>query len=474
MKLHTKVFLFGIFLLPFEGLPIRISYGWNAVALLPFFASALIILISDSQALTRVLINVDAQGLQRIYTLSIFLPALSLIGYLLSEDIYLAYITRASIAIVFGIAFLFSFSYCLLVSKLRPSLLLRCLFSGYLLAICAGLLQFFAINFPLIDLLTSSSRIAGRVGVQRVSFMFSEPSFSSVHMSGVMIPFLILLTRRQSQVLIGSFLITGFLLINVVSGSSIRIILELGLLFLTLMPLLGFNHVLSFLRSTLLYRPFLYIIATLFFVYILRSLAIEFSQQDFSSTDLFVKIQDNFNYIQNRIKNIFQATGVDYSGLIRRLRVDMVVRTMMICPAVTPWQQLFGVGFGNLPEMTIKACPEVFAPYGSLSGFGEYQAIIADPALSNVFSMPARLLGEFGLLGVIFITIILFPRTRLQWLTAAASGIALLGFDSYAFYAIWIYAFTIICPYGIPSHIYNSLSMDTSLLLKPHKLSHTS
>lgn len=450
MKLPHHLYLLGIFFLPIEALPISISKGWNAVALLFFLADTFLILFFHPRAISKVFARADPKSQKNLLILLVFCLGLSLFSYLISGEISLSGLARGTITLVLGLSFFFSTAYHLLVGRLSSDVLLSVLFSSYFFALLVGVLQFFNVNIPFIDLIAENSRRGGRVGIERVTFMFSEPSFVAVHLSGVLLPFFLLLARRRSQILIGSFLILSFVGINLISGSSLRLLFEFGVISAFLFFQFGVGSIQSFLRKIFLSSSFLFVAFSLLFFGVFYSFVTVVLFPHLSNDGGFLlQVFDNFSYLQDRMLQVLNfSEGVsDYSASIRRLRVDLVVRTLSICPSIPMLTSSIGVGFANLPSLTGQACADVFAPYRQILAYNpEYLELVSDSAVRTVFSMPARILGEFGIIGFISFVYILFPRTFEQRIIASSVIVSLIGFDSYAFYGIWIYVFSYLFP----------------------------
>lgn len=437
-------------MLPFEGLPLVVSQGWNAVALLFFLASALLIIFEDRLSVIKLLSIADTGRLKRLLIVAFLLILLSILAYFCEATVEKSDVIRAVITFVFGLSFLFSTSYILFVRRVQPKLVLTILFTGYSFAILVGLAQYLSLNSPVMDLLTSSSRRGGREGIQRVTFMFSEPSFASVHVTGVIIPFYLLIANERYHVRQCIALVLGFLLINIVSGSSLRLLIDSSFVAILLFLFFSRTSIVHELKLITSSRKLLYLIYVSLAI-LCSYLLFEDFKPEVSQINSFVgSIEDNFSSIANRVDRLINPAlnQLDISGSIRRLRVDLIVVTLSKCDLESFLTPLIGVGFGNLSALTQQTCSVVFSPYAwSLSGVSaEYNSLVQDPGVRSVFSLPPRLLAEFGIVGICGIIYAIFPKDIKQLLFLSLIGVSVLGFDSYAFYGIWFYLLVIVFP----------------------------
>jgi hypothetical protein len=252
--------------------------------------------------------------------------------------------------------------------------------------------------------------------LERFSFFFAEPSFVSVHLFGVLLPFLFYCWKmswsEHFNMLLRVFLL--YLLFSFLFMDSVRFYIDV---------LFVFGVFLYFKMTGLFLSPsngkvFLFVFFSAFIITFLFKfpILIEWLTLGRVATD----------------GSILDMLSSDPSLASRFFRMDALINGL----DVQPIHLITGVGFGNVGYLVDLGFLDALKNFGS-SYFKEVEDIARDGNGPNVFNMYTRLLGEFGLL-VTSIILAAFYEKRIAFLYLVV-GWCYIQFDSYAFYGVWIY-----------------------------------
>jgi hypothetical protein len=399
----------GIILIPFDNLKFAPSDGWAAISPYIFTMAAAIIFFTNRGIFQQILSKLNFKKLL-IFQL---IAMLSLVSYMI-YGFYINLIILNVAKILLGLSFLICIYYMHLTSDKWTDKLVSSLAIGYTVAIIFGVLQLFSILgifsvTPLFEILFS------RNYPNRIQFSFTEPSFVSMHLIGVMLVVLIFSVSIKNwgkKILFINFIC--IILISVLSGSSLRVLVDLALIstvFIVFMP----------------FRKKIYILFATIFL------------------SAFVLFINPSKELQTRIDRVFDSNSLsDPSAAIRKFRVESAINGTNSNFFTT----LFGFGFGN----SAKAMEYGYdAAYTKLnSTYGEIESLKDNPD-GLTYSMHAKLISENGFIGYLVILIILYNRKYkiLFFITA----VTYLQFDSFAFYTLWLYIYARIFNVGSDSSI---------------------
>lgn len=405
----------GFFLMPFENLAIAPSAGWPAVSPLLFFLAfalgrnrklngdivAWVVILATLSAANWLSVAVS-DGFGRFFArdvLSGLAPVvLGVSFFLLMRSVFFAdgVFNRNRFAECMGSLYLGSifallFSVCVLVA--------------------AHILKAPAVLAVLELILKRNADVA------RFAFVFAEPSFVTVHIFGVLIPFAWLCWRVGladiSKKLIG--VIVVYVLISVVYLDSVRFNVDLAMLVLvtaTFWKLRGF-----------VYLSRIKILAVISFVIVAAQLMVV-------SPEIISTLTSNRIDINGAgLREVFNSDG---SLASRFFRIDAVIAGMIEKPYYIP----FGVGWGNVGFIVDAGYSVAESNYTSLF-YKEVDQIRQDGSGPNIYNMYVKLFAEYG----IVVPIVMFYRlySRKTAYLYVIIGWCYLQFDSYAFYGIWIY-----------------------------------
>ena len=375
------VFYIGLLLLPFDNLFFAPSSGWAAIAPFLFLLYAILNFRIDKKISTNPLV---------IFGFLIFVVAFFR-GFAsgLSSNL------QTLGTIVLG----FSFYYSLIIyyegNKEKKKVLCYCLLIAYSISYIYGI----------ISLIPSSALqnfflLIEKRHYSRLQYSFTEPSFISMHIFFLLLPFGLIF--RDKKIILLSIL---FVITTLVFGESARFYIDtivVGLIFFTY----------YFARK----KRFV-LLAVFYVLFILMA---------------YLLINGDPN--TNRLSYIIQkGLYADNSLAARYFRINAIINGM------DTKGYIFGYGLSNtwIPfnngyasaykVLTNTYMGEIDSLYGSMG--------------SSFYCMPIRILAEFGLPILCLLMIKLFDKKTIVFFLITLY--LYIQFDSYAFYTIWIYLFIV-------------------------------
>lgn len=389
------LFLLGVLLIPFENFWFAPSKGWATVAPLVFFAYC------------AWNVRVLPQALWRLRKILLFvgllfgLTSLNFLRYPPNETILFDVCRSLGL----GLTFLVSLDLYFRERKGDPGPMLRLLGIGYGISLAVGILQWGAVAMDWDGVLAFFEQISKRstLGKGRLQFTFTEPSFITMHLFGVILPMLLVFRGRRECRLLWICLI-GIAVVSVFSRTSLRLQVD------------------TFLVALLL----------LFARFSMQSV------QNACYTILGALLVTGFlasNYRDNyRVRKLIDA-GIygDDSIASRWFRINACRHGH----AEDPVGLMTGHGISNLWVPFRRGYTQAVVEYDNR--YRREVNALANKNPTSLLSMPLRLLNEVGLPGLLAILALLFRRRHL--LLYALTLYVYLFFDSYAFYTAWLYVF---------------------------------
>lgn len=250
----------------------------------------------------------------------------------------------------------------------------------------------------------------------RFSFLFAEPSFVSVHVLGVLVPFAWISWRLDYKLQFKRMLgvLFCYVLVALIFMDSARFILDVVFLFFVVL-FFYYSKSFLFLRSSKLFALSLVFV---FFVYV-------------TSMNLELLEVVTFGRVSGGV-DILSIVNSDPSLASRFFRTDAVYQALIDNPIF----MFTGVGFGNIGYLVDLGFYDASMNY--MSNYTvEIDNIYLRGSGSNIFNMYARVVGEFGVLVALAVPLLLYSR-RVAFLFFIV-GWCYVQFDSYAFYGVWIY-----------------------------------
>jgi hypothetical protein len=410
-------FLLGIALLPFESTPLRLSGGWNAVSYLPFSLS-FFLLILGGHSLSLVVIFLKSLFANKAQLCFLFLFLTSLASYSLYglPSFMVALEEGVKIVLCLMMSFLLFYFYTL---RRKPySSLLNIVSLSYSISLFIGILARSGFSIPFFTHQRGGLDILGE---GKLAFTFTEPSFVSFHLIGVV--FFLLLVGVKHYMMDSaacrrlSIVLFTFALFVIISASSLRFIYD-ALLLLSVFILINIRQIVRPLM--VFFLKFRITLTNLFLVFASCVLSIIILQQ-------MGDPQSGFSLLIERANQV----DTDPSSQIRLMRVSIPINALL----EDPYSFLFGSGFSNICKFT-QGLPGA-SDFLSISTFEEYQDLLADNCIRLSYSLHVTLLASFGLLGYLSLLLAFFNRRLV--LELAIVAIISIQFDSLASYALAIY-----------------------------------
>lgn len=393
------LFKIAVFLVPFDNLFFAPSTGWATVSPLLFF----VYVFFNIKYLGRVL----RLEINKVFFIS-FCVIYSLFLYLFN-GINISNVIDSLVTILLGISFYVALiiRYKILENdKIKD---LKILLAGYTISFIYGLIKYIALEFNLSFILSFFNMIEKRY-YDRVAFSFTEPSFTSIHIFGVLllIYFFVHNKKLKRNILI---LIVLFSSLTIISSSSSRFLID----FVVVIVLFSLFIVLNS-KSKLLNKFF-----------IVTSIVV--------IGMIFINIIENNNRMQMILD---EGVYGDASLASRYFRVNASIEGYK----ETPINAIFGAGIGNSYIFLREGYDKAFFNYDN-SYTSEVLALKYYEA-NQMFSLPIRLISEIGFLNFMIITFFLLLLTKLRLNRVISLLLVLwiyIQFDSYAFYSLWLLIF---------------------------------
>lgn len=375
------LFILGLLFIPFDNLFFAPSTGWATIA--PFFFLGYSI--------------INYKKCFKLINRKIFLAAFLLLSYTSFKGIILS--SFLGVVETLGTLFLgvsCYFSFCIFENAHKDrtgKIICKYLFIAYSISFIYGL----------ISLIPSSSidnilQILEKRYYSRLHFSFTEPSFVSMHIFGVMLPLSLYFKNKRLRNLGILFLIT-----TLIFGESARFLFDTFVVFSIYVAYLLFKknpkYLLLFIILMCICIPFLY--------YYLNSGG-------------------------GRIARIFQL-GVysDNSFAARWFRINAIVHGFDL-------QHIFtGYGLGSTWIPFNNGYDIAFDLYKN--GYLVEVLAIKGSHSTSYFCLPLRVISEFGLLAFLYFIGKMYKKKN--WYYFLVIVWLYVQFDSYAFYALWIYLF---------------------------------
>lgn len=385
------LFYLGVFLIPFDNLFFAPSSGWAAISPIVFVLYALVNFKSFFKNGSSYL------GLAMFF--GVYFVAISLLNYA-----FVGFNASNLIGSLASLACGLSFYASLVVFRSDRSnsvqTVLNILFFAYLLSFVYGLLD----RFNVAGFSKFAEALAKRYYPDKLQFTFTEPSFISMHLYGIMLP-LIIVCRKKYRVRKNLVLFFAFLVASLAFGASARFLIDTALVAVVFLVVLFVK-----VRGSRLF--------ILIFLPILIGVGV------FALT----------KFAPQRIQQIFEL-GIysDNSLAARFFRINAIIKGQVQDPRAL----LFGYGFSNAYIPFNIGYEGAFAEATNawMDEIIELKGVVTD----TFFCMPIRVLAEFGLVGLVLFLVPLF--TKKNFVIALIVLFLYLQFDSFAFYSLWLLLF---------------------------------
>lgn len=378
------IFLLGIFFVPFDNVWFAPSSGWAAIA--PIFF--LIYIVFNCKYLILSL---------RAVKIVVPLFLLSLLNYIV-YPFYFPTLIDTLISLILGISFYLSLNIFLNKKNRNVSTLLKIICIAYTISFIYGVLSvtnLFSFN-------TVRAMFEKR-HYDRLQFTFTEPSFVSMHVYGVMLPLTIIFKKNREADYI-KILILLFCGINIIFGESARFIVDLcvvsgiGIIYLLIKSKLKLSVKITVFLVSILLCGFVF--------FIVRK--------------------------HPRIAGIIEnGVYADASLASRWFRMNAILKGFL----ERPINFLFGFGLSNTHYPFNFGYDAAVMEYRN-----EYLVEVIqlkNTVEASFFCGHLRVISDFGFVFYLPMLVILYRKSKnkfLFWLMVYLY----LQFDSFAFYAFWL------------------------------------
>lgn len=282
---------------------------------------------------------------------------------------------------------------------------------SYFLSFFYGLIRLISFNLSITPIENIFYTIEKR-STSRLAFSFTEPSFISMHVFGILfVLYLVLKNERLKKQLL--LLIFLFSFLTILNFASTRFLLDfLVIFFITLFYLI-------IKRKISITKKFILVCVLIFFI----------------GFGIYL-IDANPRLAQIAEKGIYG----DASLASRWFRVNASLKGYL----EAPFRTYIGAGLGNAYIFLNLGYDEAFEEYQN-SYMNEVRGLY-NTTHNQFFSMPIRLISEFGIF-VFLIVIIYFiyiartSEVNNKYLVLLIFFYLYIQFDSYAFYTMWLVLF---------------------------------
>jgi len=394
------IFKLALFLIPFDNLFFAPSAGWAAISPMIFFVYLMLNLKQLKFLVFR--------KYQTKVAFILFVLSYSFLLYFI-YGVNFANLADSLISLFLGIGCYMALVIRYVVKKNSITKDLKVLLCGYKVGFIYGLIKVIALKANIGFILAIFKLIEKRY-YDRLAFSFTEPSFISIHVFGILLLIFYLNKDKYIKKQTG-ILILGYSALTLISGGSGRFLVDVTVIFIIYILHKLFSSKINIKKKAL-------------------SLALIMG---------FSVVFCNMIITNERVSSLLsQGVYSDPSTASRFFRINASIKGYK----EEPIRALFGAGIGNAYK---------FLQYGYSDALIEYKSSYKTEVINlqyskenQLFSMPIKLISEVGIVGFTILIIVLFVFTKrhkgnmlalitIMWLYVQ--------FDSLAFYSIWIYLF---------------------------------
>ncbi|KGE71131.1 hypothetical protein [Spirochaeta lutea] len=404
-----------LFTIPFDNLFFAPSAGWATIT--PMLAAVWVIL--------RLALGIRIERVVLLRQYAVLLGFIALVSipvvfYPIQIGNYIS--SLFTIVLGFSVFLLFYFRYIIDGRSLEEDV--ETLIFAYTISIIYGVIKLF-VHFLDINLFKSIFIFIEKRYTPRMGFTFTEPSFISMHVYGVLFIVYSALKNELAKTKV-RWLMGTMVLLGTITFSSMRLLLD-SVVFITI-----YLFITAFMPQKSLKKS---ILSTL--VILLGVLG------------WFLLFEPVLEKIP-RLANIVSA-GIYSDGSLasRFFRINATVKGLFEDPLLF----LFGSGLGNIYIPLREGWEGAYAEYDSLY-LKEVMGLKTAP-VDSIFSMPFRLIGEIGffpvMIGGVYIAF-KSVQQRVPLLVILTTFWLYIQFDSYTFYTFYIFLVLFICKPEINSN----------------------
>ncbi len=387
--MNDLVFYLGVFFIPFDNLFFAPSAGWATIAPIILFCYVLL-------NLKYVTVNF------KVIIIAFLVAILSLINYISFSPTAEGLFDCVS-TLCLGIAFYLAINIFFLKKNNSAKLFLQILFIAYTIAFCYGLISL--LNLPAFEsfrMLFEKRNYEGRL-----QYTFTEPSFISMHLYGVMLPCIFIFKKYVHEVKKLKILLLCYVVITCVFGASARFYLDT-----------------------------LVVAAILFVQWIVHVKSVKNALIGMSVAVIVSMAGIVFVFSQERLRTILDlGVYADASLASRFFRINAIIKGLF----QDSMHAIFGFGIGNTSYPFNMGYDSALAEYQN-----SYMAEILDlkdTTATSFFCGHLRVIAEMGLIFYILFMAVLWKKSKGNRILFVLVVYLYVQFDSYAFYTVWLLLF---------------------------------
>ena len=391
-KWDEILFYIGLALLPFDNLFFAPSRGWATIAPIVFFVYVLwnVKYVLNGSVLPK-----------KEQLLVLLILVLSVFGYIFHQPTISTTLDAAQ-TLILGFSFYFAVQIYFIQKKGDGAKALRLLFTVYTIAFFYGVL--YCMKIPFVERVME---IIEKRHYGRLQYTFTEPSFISMHLFGVLLPCATIFKEHKKESRALLMLIGFYLLLSFVFGGSTRLYLDALIVAVIVIGCRFFRGKFTKKKAVILAA---------------------------AGAALVVAVI-GLSFVE-RIRNIMKM-GVygDASLASRFFRINALFKGFI----ANPVGFLFGYGLGN-----------TFYPFhlGYDAALLEYRNAYATEVLSlkgvvttSFFCGHFRVIADFGLIVYLLFLWYLLKGVKNKLPFFLIMTYLYVQFDSFAFYTVWLYLF---------------------------------
>ncbi|MGL5050390.1 MAG: hypothetical protein ACRC6A_06055 [Fusobacteriaceae bacterium] len=399
------MFKLGLFLIPFENFFFAPSAGWGAIAPIVFF----FYVIYNFEYIESCI--KDSEKILLIYGAFIIL---SLINYYFF-GVVIKNVFDNIMTLTLGLFYYYALYIRYVIKKVNFFRDIRTLYLGYAVSLGVGIFQYIVYNLNISVLIKIMGKLSKRFYYPRIQFTFTEPSFIPIHIFGFLLIIFIFLYKNNIKISKNAkILFCAYVIIANLISSSGRMALDTFIIF-------GIVISSYFLEKKEITEK---IIILFFCVAIVVGLV---SKKDYINKNIIAGINPRMSKI------IDEGIYYDASLASRYFRINASIKGYKKNIEALS----FGNGMGNLYIYLGEGYNEAKKEYKNSY---LYEVIgLKNSKTKTLFSMPIKLISEYGL--IMFIAIICALFSKKYFDVYIIMMYLYIQFDSYALYTVWIYIF---------------------------------
>ncbi|CAK7026995.1 MULTISPECIES: hypothetical protein [Fusobacterium] len=395
----------GLFLIPFENFFFAPSAGWAAIAPIIFF-------IYFIQNIKKVKIILKKE--KKLMIGSLVIVGISFFISLM-YGINIKNIARSFITYFLGIIFYFSLIIRHKTLKKDPQKDFNNLFLAYFLSSLVGLFQWLVYKENIKFIIKMINSISKRSYYPRVQFTFTEPSFTSMHLYGVILILYLFFKKENIKITkLQKYCTFIFPILAIILEKSLRLVLD-TLVILTI--IFFYKCLFSKKKIWIKFFTIISILGILLFTYTNRDTLV----------GIIGKKDPRIEKILN--KGIYS----DGSLASRYFRINASLKGY----CKNKLNVITGYGIGNIKLPLLLGYEEARKEYTNSYMYEVNQ--LKNFNGHSLFCMYIKIISEFGIvvLGIILISL----YSKEYFLEYMIILYLYLQFDSYAFYSMWFYLY---------------------------------